>query len=158
MSFWAWREHLLLIFFSSTSHRKTMAFRCEMKGSCRLFYGFYHGLSMWKLWTTPKTRPSHGSVGVWQVGVVALCDAAGRLGARRERGTGRACAGVPTWGMWGFHGHGGTPKAGWFSFGKKPENGWFGGTSILGNLHVMSSLGCLPSGKLTVCYWRWPLK
>ena len=40
----------------------------------------------------------------------------------------------------GFHGHGGTPIAGWFLLGKLPSrNGWFGGTPILGNPHILKT-------------------
>ena len=43
----------------------------------------------------------------------------------------------------GFHGHGGTPIAGWFLLGKTPLN-WmiweFGGTPILGNHHMLMGL------------------
>ena len=38
----------------------------------------------------------------------------------------------------GFHSHGGTPIGGWFISWKIPSrNGWFGGTPILGNLHML---------------------
>ena len=35
-----------------------------------------------------------------------------------------------------FLSHGGTPRAGWFTIENPIENGWFGGTPILRNLHI----------------------
>ena len=40
----------------------------------------------------------------------------------------------------GFHSHGGTPIAGWLIMENPSINGWFGGTPISGNLHIVRLL------------------